>query len=229
MANEKKTEETRTSIDNINDSLTGLEQKVQNNQKVIMWLCVSAAAVVCVIFLYVYAFHNPRKEAGNNAIGQADMELINGNDSIALDQYQQVVDNYGGDAANRAALNAAILLYKDKKYQEAIEYLKKYDTKESVIGAGALSLQGDCYVNLKDYDNALSCFRKAAKESDNNPHYTPYFMMKEATVLHEMKDYKKEAAVYEKIMADYPAYGETNRIDFQKYVDRANALAAEAK
>ena len=228
MATEQKNDENRTSIDNINDSLTGLEQKVQNNQKVIMWLCVAAAAVVCVIFLYVYAFQKPRTEAGNNAIGQADTELLNGNDSTALDQYRQVVDNYGGDAANRAALNAAILLYKDKKYQEAIDYLKKYDTKESVIGASAIALQGDCYVNLKDYDNALSCFRKAAKERDNNPYYTPYFLMKEATVLHHIKDYSKEADVYERLIADYPAYGEQNRIDFEKYLERAKALAGEA-
>jgi len=39
MANQN-TEETRTAIDDINDSLTGIEQKVQNNQKLIMWGCI---------------------------------------------------------------------------------------------------------------------------------------------------------------------------------------------
>ncbi len=227
MAKDQNTEETRNSIDTLNDSLTGLEQKVQNNQKTIMWGCIVAAALVCVIFLYVYAFHKPRVEAANNAIGQADTELMAGNDSTALVRYKDVVENYGGDASNRAALNAAILLYQNKKYEEAIEYLKKYDSKESVIGAGAYSLEGDCYVNLKKYDEALAAFRKAVKESDNNPYYTPFFMMKEATVLHELKDYKAEAAVYEKINAEFPGYGESNRIDIEKYMERAKALAGE--
>lgn len=227
MANDKNTEETRTSIDTLNDSLTGLEQKVQNNQKMIIWACVGVAALVCIVLLYVYAFHQPRIEAGNNAIGQADTELMAGNDSVALMQYKEVAENYGGDAANRAALNAAILLYQNKKYEEAIKYLQKYDTKESVIGAGACSLEGDCYVNLKKYKEALSCFRKAVDESDANPAYTPFFMMKEATVLHEMKDYKAEADVYARIIKEFPSYGEANRIDVEKYLERAKALAGE--
>lgn len=229
MAKENKNEETRTSIDNINDSLTGLEQKVQNNQKIIMWACVGAALVVCLVFLYVYAFHNPRVEAANNAIGQADTELLMGNDSTALAGYQDVADNYGGDAANRAALNAAIILYREKKYQEAIDYLDRYDAKESVVGAGARALMGDCYVNLKDYDKAIKCFSAAVKLSDSNPHYTPYFLLKEATVYHEMKNYAAEAEVYRTLIADYPAYGEANRIDFRKYMERAEILAGSKK
>lgn len=227
MANDKKNEETRNAIDSVNDTLTGIEQKVQNNQKVIMWITIALAAVVCIVLLYIYAFRQPRIEASNNAIGQADTELMAGNDSIALLKYKDVAENYSGDAANRAALNAAIILYRDKKYQEAIDYLKKYDTTDDVIGAGALSLEGDCYVNLKKYDDALACFRKAVKQSDNNPAYTPYFMMKEATVLHEQKKYAEEADVYAQIIKEYPQYGDNNRIDMEKYLERAKALAGQ--
>nr|MBD5378240.1 tetratricopeptide repeat protein [Bacteroides sp.] len=227
MANEKNNEEARNAVDNINDSLTSIEQKVQNNQKIIMWGCVGAAVVVVLILFYVYAFRMPRIQAANDAIGQADTELMAGNDSIALLKYKTVADEFGGDASNRAALNAAILLYQNKKYEEALDYLKKYDTKESVIGAGALSLEGDCYVNLKKYDEALGCFKKAVKESDNNPAYTPFFMMKEATVLHELKRYAEEADIYAEIIKEYPAYGDNNRLDLEKYLERAKALAGQ--
>ncbi|MDE5664413.1 MAG: tetratricopeptide repeat protein, partial [Duncaniella sp.] len=207
MANNKPVEEPRTSIDEVNDTLTGIGEKVQSNPKVIVWGCIAVAAVVAVILIYVYAIRQPGQNAANNALGQADVELLMGNDSVALAKYQQVAADHGYDAGNLANLNAAILLYKEGKYEEAISYLKNYSASESVIGASAKSLEGDCYVNLKQYPQAIDCFKQAVKISDNNPHYTPAFLMKEATVLREQKDFKAEAAVYEQIIKDYPTYG----------------------
>ena len=155
------------------------------------------------------------------------MSVLAGNDSIALTQYKQVADEYGYDAGNRAALNAAIILYKDGKYQEALDYLKKFKGNESIIGASAKSLEGDCYVNLKKYDEAVKCFAEAAKISDDNPSYTPVFMMKEATVLRELKKYKEEAAIYQKIIDEYPSYGASINVDMDKYLRRAQIAAGE--
>lgn len=219
--------ETRTSLDDLNDQLTGIEQKVQNNQKKIMWGIVAVLAIVCLILVWIYAIRRPGIEAANNAIGQADMTLSLGNDSLALVQYKQVADEYGHDAGNRAALNAAILLYNNKQYEEAISYLKKYSPTESLIGASSASLEGDCYVNLKDYEKAIDCFRKAAKISDNNPHYTPVFLMKEATVQRELKNYKAEAALYKEITEKYPRFGIENGIEIEKYLKRAELQAGE--
>ena len=151
MAN-KNEQESTNAIDNLNDSLTGIEEKVANNQKALMWACIGVAAVVALVLIYMFAIRRPGIENANNAIAQADLELINGNDSTALVQYQHVADEYGYDAGNRAALNSAIILYKQGKYQEALDYLQKYSSKENVIGATAKALEGDCYVNLDKFD-----------------------------------------------------------------------------
>lgn len=229
MANNKPQETEHTSIDEVNDTLTGISEKVQNNPRVILWGSLIVAAIVAVILIYVYVVREPGKNAANNAVGQADIELLMGNDSIALAKYQQVAANEGYDGANLARLNAAILLYKDKKYEDAIKYLNDYSAGESIIGASSKSLEGDCYVNLKKYNEALDCFKQAVKISDNNPHYTPAFLLKEATVYRELKDYKNEAAVYEIIDRDYPNYGAEVGIDLKKYLKRAqNAAQAGA-
>lgn len=225
MANKNHEEELRTSIDEVNDALTGLGEKVQNNSKTIMYACLAVAVVVIAVLVYVYAIRQPGIQAANEALGQADMELIMGNDSIALAKYQQVAAEHGYDAGDLAGLNAAILLYKDGKYQEALNYLSDYSAKESIIGAGAKSLEGDCYVNLESYSQALDCYKKAISISDNNPAYTPTFMLKEATVLHEMKDYNAEIKVYEEIIEEYPNYGMQMGIDVEKYLERAKAMA----
>ncbi|MDE6394912.1 MAG: tetratricopeptide repeat protein, partial [Duncaniella sp.] len=80
---------------------------------------------------------------------------------------------------------------------------------------------------LEKYQDALDCFKKAVKISDNNPAYTPAFLLKEATVLRELKDYKAEAKVYEEILNEYPNYGAQMGIDIEKYFERAKAAAAE--
>lgn len=227
MAHNKPNEEIRTSIDEVNDTLTGIGEKVQSNPKTIVWTCVAAVVVVAIVLIYVYAIRQPGQAAANNAIGQADIEQIMGNDSIALEKYKQVAAEHGYDAGNLASLNAAILLYRDGKYEEALSYLKDYSAGESIIGASAKSLEGDCYVNLKKYPEAIDCYKQAVKISDNNPHYTPAFLMKEATVLREQKDYEAEAAVYEQIVNDYPAYGTEIGVDIRKYLERARAAVAK--
>lgn len=223
--NRKPKDETRTSIDDFNDSLTGLGEKVQNNSRIIVIATIVVTVVIALILIWVYAIRQPGINAANQALGQADIELLMGNDSVALAKYKQVAADHGYKAGNLAGLNAAILLYKDKKYEEALSYLKDFSSSESIIGAGAKSLEGDCYVNLKKYDEALGCFKQAVKISDNNPAYTPTFLLKEATLLREMKDYKAEAAVYQQIITDYPAYGAEIGVDLKKYLERA--LASE--
>lgn len=222
MAKQNATE-TKTSIENLNDQLTGIEQKVENNKKIIVWASVIVAVVVIIVLGYIYGIRKPGIQSANDAIGQADITLISGNDSLALAQYQQVADEHGYDAGNRAKLNAAIILFRQGKYQEALDYLKGYSPKESVIGAAAKSLEGDCYVNLKQYPEAIDCFGNAVKISDNNPHLTPYFLMKEATVQRELKDYKAEADIYHTIIDKYPEYAASQQIDFEKYLSRAEA------
>lgn len=226
MAKENQ-QETRTSIDDINDSLTGIEQKIQKNSKALIWPAVIVAAIIAIVLIYVYAIRQPGIAAANEAIGQADMQALMGNDSIALVQYQAVAADYGYDAGNRANLNAAIILYKQGKYQEALDAIQKFSSDDRVIGASAKSLEGDCLVNLDKLQEAVDCFAKAASISDNNPHYTPVFLLKEATVCHELKDYKKEAELYQQVMNDYPSYGAQLNIDIEKYAKRARILAGE--
>lgn len=226
MANNNE-QESKTPVENINDSATTLEEKVVNNQKTIMWVCIGITAVIAIILIYMFAIRKPGIENANNAIGQADLETLSGNDSTALVQYQHVADEFGYEAGNRAALNSAIILYKQGKYQEALDYVKKYSGKESVIGATAKALEGDCYVNLDKLDNALACFDDAVKISDKNPSLTPYFLMKQANVYNAQKNYTKEAETYQTILDEYPSFGPRIGVDFEKYVERANALAGD--
>ena len=168
-----KKEETRTSIDELNESLSSIEQKVENNKNYIYWVCGAIVVIAAAIVGYIYGIRNPGLEGAQSEISQADMQLAQGNDSIALAQYMAVADGYSNSVANRANLNAAILLYNDGKYDEAIGYISNFDPEGVIIGPASQSLLGDCYVNTGKLEEALAAYDKAIALSADNSYYTP--------------------------------------------------------
>ena len=225
MANNKKDVSTRTSIDNLNDSMTSVEQHVENNPKIIIWTIVGIIVCAALILGYIYGISIPGKEKANQAISQADIQLTMGNDSVALLEYMNVADDYSNASGSRAALQAAIMLFEDGKYEDALSYIGKAKIKESVVAAAAQSLEGDCYVNLNNNASALKAFDSAIKTSDKNPLYTPIFMMKKATVLNAEKQYAEALSIYETIEKDYPEFTMNYQVELQKYIARAKAQA----
>lgn len=222
-----KKETTRTSIDELNESLSSIEQRVENNKKSIYWVVGAIIVVAAVIMGYVYGIHNPNMNEARTEIAKADMEVSLGNDSLALAQYKLVADNFSNSAANRANLDAAILLYEDGKYEEAAAYINKFDAEGVIVGPASQSLLGDCYVNLKKYDEALGAYDKAISLSNDNSLYTPLFMIKKATVYRELKNYAAEADVFQTIKDKYPTFTQSYNFDLDKYLDRAKALAGK--
>ncbi len=225
MAEKDLKKEPATALEEVNQDNQELKEKVTAGQKYIMWGMIALSAIAIVVFIYIFAIRNPGIKSANEAVSQADITLAQGNDSLALTQYQQVANQYGYDGGNRAALMAATLLYKDGKYEEAIKELKNFSPSEAIVGAAAYSLEGDCNVNLQKYAEALSCYDKAIAQSGDNALYTPLFMMKKATVLREQKNYAAELKVLKQIQSDYPQYGSAYGISIEKYIARAEAQA----
>ncbi|MBS7374769.1 MAG: hypothetical protein KIG52_02345, partial [Muribaculaceae bacterium] len=86
MAKEKSTQ-TRTSIDELNENLSSIEQKVENNKKIIIYAATAIVIIAAIIFGYKYLYQQPRIESARNEVCQADMSLALGQDSVALAQY----------------------------------------------------------------------------------------------------------------------------------------------
>ena len=225
MANNKK--DVHTSIDELNETLTSVEQHVENNKKIIIWSLAGIVAVAAVILLYYYGIYAPNKKASSDAISKADIELAMGNDSTAVAQYMQVADEFSGAQADRAALQSAIILYQKGKFEEAVKYLDDASFDENLVAPAAASLKGDCYVNLNNLDKAISCYDKAIKSSNDNALYTPLFMLKKATVLNEQSKIADALAIYEAIQSKYPTFTRAYDVNIDGLIARAKAQLAE--
>lgn len=212
-------------LENLNNSLTSTVQKVQDNKKIITICSLVVIAVAAIILAYVYFFRNPAMQKANDTIGAADLELAVGNDSTAMAQYMQIADNGSYEAANRAALQSAILLYQKGDYEKALKYVDSYSPSDDIIGAGAKSLKGDCLVNLDRFDEAVKAYKDAVSRSGNNPAYTPFFLVKLARVYAAQGKHKEEAEAYQQIATEYPLYGQAHNLDIEKLLDRAQLQA----
>lgn len=220
---------TRTSLESINDTLSKAEQRLENNKKLIYWVLGILLAVVALVLIYIYAIRNPGIKEANEAIGRADVALyINNNADSALTLYKGVASNYSSyDAGDRACHMAAILLYQKGKYDDALKYLEKGTAKGKIEGPAYKSLQGDCYVNKKQYDKAISCYNDAINMAGDNMSYAPMFMMKKATVQHAIKDYSGELSTYTELKQKYPQWVAGSQTNVDKYIERAKGLAGK--
>ena len=221
----KQNQSARTTLEEVNESLSTAAQRIENNKKYIIWALIATAVLVLLAVGYIYGIHNPNLQKAKDQIGKADLELMQGNEEEALKSYEKVAAEFGNKPAECAHLNAAILLYEKGEYEKAAKHLEDFTPAGNLIGPASQSLLGDCYVNLKKLDKAIAAYDKAISLSGDNDAFTPAFMVKKASVLHEQKKYADEAAIYQEIKDKYPYYGQQGGLDVDKYLERANALA----
>lgn len=239
MAKNEQTE-THTKLDDINESLTRAELKVQNNKKAIMWACIAVAAVIVAVLLFIYAYLRPSQNASDTQFGLASNMAANYEASAAMldsaanaQQLDAVTKAYEEAATrshsggNNAKLMSAIYQFKKGDYNKALSYLNDYDKKDAVIASLSECLKGDCYVNLDKYQEAIEAFKDAVEICDENPMVAPYALMKQATVQRHLKNYSAEAECYQEIVNKYPEYSVTINANIENYLERAKADAAK--
>ena len=222
----KQNQGARTTLEEVNESLTTAAQRIEDNKKYVSWALIAIALIALLAGGYIYLQKKNIADA-KDAIGKADIALMQQGEDEALKAYEKVADEYGNKAGERAHLNAAILLYQKGEYEKAAKHLEDFSPAGNLIGPASQSLLGDCYVNLKKLDKALAAYDKAISLANGNELYAPAFMIKKATVLHEQKKYADEAAIYQTIKDQYPMYGQQTGFNADKYLERANALAGK--
>lgn len=228
MASDKNQQPTdETSIDALDRNLQSMGRQIAVNKSA-LYIAFAAIIVVAAVTLgYIYFFRNPRIEKSFEAYNKVETEAM-GNDSVAAAQYKLVADQYDGSQAGKlAALSAAESLYNLGKYEEAVKYLKKFSSKDDVLQANADILAGDCYVNLKKYDEAIEAFTTAVRKGEGNPQIVPRALLKKAVVYDAQKKYKDALECYRLIKRDFPTFTLGNGMSVDAYIEREEARLAK--
>ena len=202
--------------------MQALVERAKNNRSTIIMVCIVVLLIIFGLVLYFF-IANSNSAKADQAASRADAAM---NDSISLALYKEAAE-MGHKSGNRSAAMAAIQLYHDGNYQEALDYLKKADLKDKVAAAGVYALMGDCYVNLEKYPEALKAYDKAISKADGNPSIVPLMLVKKANVYRHDKDYNAEYNALKEIVENYPQFVQASQVDIQKYFERAKASAGK--
>lgn len=226
MTKDKKNQKVDNLIE-VESALTKSEQFLEANQKLIA-IFIGAIVVVAGGYLGLNKFYlEPRSVDAQEQLFMAQNYFEKDSFNLALNGdgnnpgFLDIIDDFGStDAGNLASYYAGISYLNTGQYDNAISYLKKFDTDDLLLGPISLGAQGDAQLELGKTDQALDLYTEAYKMNENEL-TTPVYMMKAGELL-ESSDKNAEALkLYEMIRQKYPETTEGRSID--KYIARAKA------
>ena len=220
MAKLNKEEETRQQ--NVVEAVSKTELFFKENAKLI-YGCVAAVLLIAIAVLcYTHFYLQPKRAEAEAEMYHAEQWFAQGNYELALagdDNYlgfEDIIAKYGNKGGKSVYLYAGLSALQTGKFQEAVDYLKKYDGKDAILSARALSALGDAYVGLEDYKSALASYEKAASVQENS--FAAAYLMKAGIVAEQLGDSDKALSLYKQIEDKYPQTPESADVD--KYISR---------
>ena len=204
-------------LENVESALSKTELWIEEHQKLIYGI-IGAVIILAGIIWGVKALNEKKNANASKEIFTAQKYFEKESYEAALNGdgnylgFTEVYDNYKSTKAGKlAAYYAGICNMKLGKYEEAIDYLKKFNGKDEIVAPMALGAIGDCYMELDDLNNAVAYYEKAANQSKND--FTgPMFLNKAGLTYEIMGDYAKALNCYKTLKADYPLSNEAFEI-----------------
>jgi tetratricopeptide (TPR) repeat protein len=223
----KKTDNTEEKIHAVEEALSKSEKFIEKNQKILTIIIGAAVVIVLGVFAFQKLFIAPREKAaqGQMFMAQKYFEEDSLNKALNGDAnfpgFLDIIDSYSmTKSANLAKYYTGIIYLKQGKYEDAITYLKKFDSKDEFVGPMATGSIGDAYMELGQKDKALEYYLKATEKQDNDL-TTPLYMQRAAFVYEDQGKFNKAIELYEKIQKEHTKSAEARDID--KYIEAAKA------
>jgi tetratricopeptide (TPR) repeat protein len=223
-----KQDKTEDRIVAVEEAFSKTEQFIEKNQKVILIVVAALIVIVLGFFGFRRYYIAPRQSEAQSQMFMAEkyFELDSLNKALNGDGnylgFLDIIDQYSmTKASNLSKYYAGICYLKLGKFDQALEYLKKFNGKDEAVGPMATGAIGDAYMELNQTDEAISYYVKAA-EQKTNEFTTPLFYMKAGMAYQIQQNYPKALEYYHKIKDDYPRSYEGTEVD--KYIAFAEGM-----
>ncbi|TAE40453.1 MAG: hypothetical protein EAY66_02040 [Sphingobacteriales bacterium] len=198
---------------------------IEENKKSLAVILATVLGLMILFFAYQKLYLAPRETEAANQMYKAQQyweqkswdKAIKGDGNFP--GFEKIISDYANTkSANLAFYYIGIAYLNKGEYQKAAENLSNYSGNDAIIAPLALGGAGDAYVELKDYDKAITFFKKAA-DKGNNLFAAPIYLKKLGLVYEEKSDFQSALEAYKKIKSDYPESPESSTIDM--YIARA--------
>lgn len=220
----KKNIKQEENLQELESALTRTEQFIEDHQKQISYV-VGAIVVLVAAFLAVNKFYlQPKEDEALSQMFMAENYFEKDSFNLAINGdgnylgFLDIIDDYGiTKSANRAKYYTGISYLHLGQYEDAIDYLKKFKTKDLLLAPVKAGAIGDAMLELGDSDGALKQYKKAYSATENEL-TTPVYKMKAARLLESMNKLEEALKLYEEIKKEYPESAEGTTVD--RYIAR---------
>jgi len=212
----------------VEETLSKNEAFFLKYQKQIIGAVVALVVIVAGCILYNNYVAAPNAEKANTALAKGQeyfanemYELALNGDSTGFIGFAKIASEFGGDAANLANLYAGLCYANLDKWQEAVNYLEKFDQKDDqMISPATLGALGNAYAHVNQLDKAVATLKKAAEKADNNS-LSPTFLIQAGEILESQNKKDEALKLYQTVKDKYFNSMQYQNID--AYIERASA------
>lgn len=206
------------------------EEFIKRNQKKI--LLVAAVIILAIVGFVFYSFHTKQQNQ------QAQTEMFSAVYYFEADDFEKalngdgnnvgllsIADEYGSTAAgSQAHFYIGAIYLQQGKFAEAIDHLKNFSSNDILLQARAFALTGDAHMELGNFADAETMYKKAA-DYRSNKFFSPMYLMKLALAQEKNNNLQGAIDTYNTIVTKYPESTEVT--EAKKYKARAEALSAK--
>ena len=210
---------------NVAEALSKTEVFFEKNKKTIGYVAGGIIVVAALIYAWYSLIYQPKQREAVDQLFVAERYFRLDSFNLALNGdgnslgFAQVIDKYGKKAGEAVFFDAGICCLRLGDYDKAIDYLKKYSTKDNIMKARAKAAIGDALVNKGDIAASVPYFEEAASISNNI--FSAGYLQKAGICYEELGQLDKALAAYNKIKNEFPNPPEG--MEVQKFISRVEA------
>ena len=158
---------------------------------------------------------------GEQYFNADNFELALNGDSLGYKGFLNVANEFSGTDAGKLANAYAGLCYAQLgKYEEALNYLNKFDANDQLVSPALLGTMGNCYAQLNQLDKAADTLVKAADKA-NSQALSPIYLIQAGQIYEKLGKKSEAINAYKTIKEKY--FNSYQSMDIDKYIERASA------
>lgn len=210
-----------------NITAESIKQKFNSNKKtkLITYIVGGSILLVLLYFTYRQFIWKPGNEKSKDGYWVAQNYIAKDSTDKAIAVLIPFVKKNDGKIGGEMGQYLLGTQYMKKgEFKKALTNLEGVSINDTYISVLSIGLQGDCYSELKKYEEALALYMEAA-DADDNDFTSPMYLFKAGGCADQLDKFDKSVEIYTRIKDDYPTFANNKTID--KYIARASSYKAK--
>lgn len=229
MAKSKKTTKAQDdkNIKAVEEALSKSEQFIERHQNSIIYIVAAIVIIISGYIGYTRFILSPRERDAQSEMFMAQKYFERGDFELALEgdgEFLGFLDIMAEfrmtKSANLSRYYAGISMMRLGEWEEGIDLLKRFRTRDQILGSMKYGAIGDAYWELGDLQRAARYYRRAYQYKPDKL-TTPAFLLKAGLLFEYKGEYEEAIRLFDRVRKEYPNSNEGREVE--KYIARAKA------